>query len=52
MQPSDRPIFVVGCPRSGTTLFRVMLHAHPRIALPPENEYVMPAYHRVRSSRT
>jgi hypothetical protein len=46
MQPSDRPIFVVGCPRSGTTLFRVMLHAHPRIALPPENQYVMPAYHR------
>ena len=26
--------------------FRVMLHAHPRIALPPENQYVMPAYHR------
>lgn len=46
MQQSDRPIFVVGCPRSGTTLFRVMLHAHPRIALPPENQYVMPAYHR------
>jgi hypothetical protein len=46
MPPSDRPIFVVGSPRSGTTLFRVMLHAHPRIALPPETQYVMPAYHR------
>jgi hypothetical protein len=46
MQSSDRPIFVVGCPRSGTTLFRVMLHAHPRIAIPPETKYLMPAYHR------
>ena len=46
MQSSDRPIFVVGCPRSGTTLFRVMLHAHPRIAIPPESKFLMPAYRR------
>ena len=43
---SDRPIFVVGCPRSGTTMLQLMLHAHPRIALPPENRFVLPAYHR------
>ena len=33
----DRPIFVVGCPRSGTTLLQVMLHSHPRIAIAPEH---------------
>ncbi|GAB3657681.1 sulfotransferase [Actinocorallia lasiicapitis] len=45
----DRPIFIVGCPRSGTTLLQLMLHAHPRIAIPPENRFVLPAYfHRER----
>lgn len=46
MSARERPIFVVGCPRSGTTLLQVMLHAHPRIAVPPENRYVLPAYYR------
>ncbi|MFJ3771474.1 sulfotransferase family protein [Streptomyces sp. NPDC090075] len=41
-----RPVFVVGCPRSGTTLLQLMLHAHPRIALPPETRFVLPAYER------
>jgi hypothetical protein len=40
----DRPIFVIGCPRSGTTLLRVMLNAHPRIAIPPETRFLIPAY--------
>lgn len=39
-----RPIFVVGSPRSGTTLLGLMLHAHPRIAIPPENRFVLPVY--------
>ena len=43
---SDRPIFVVGCPRSGTTMLQLMLHAHPRIALPPESRFVLAAYNR------
>lgn len=42
-----RPIFVCGCPRSGTTLLQLMLHAHPRIAIPPETRFVLEAY-RVR----
>jgi sulfotransferase family protein len=37
---------VVGCPRSGTTLLQLMLHAHHRIALPPETRFVLPAYER------
>src|SRR3954447_12921881 len=44
-QNSERPLFVVGAPRSGTTLLQLMLHAHPRIAIPPENRFVLPAYY-------
>ena len=43
---SDRPIFVVGCPRSGTTMLQLMLHAHPRIAIPPESRFLLTAYRR------
>ncbi len=41
---ADRPIFVLGCPRSGTTLLQLMLHAHPRIAMPPETRFVLTSY--------
>jgi hypothetical protein len=37
----DRPVFVVGCPRSGTTLLSLMLHAHPRLAIPPETRFLI-----------
>ncbi|MFF0574045.1 sulfotransferase family protein [Streptosporangium saharense] len=43
---SDRPIFIVGCPRSGTTLLQLMLHSHPRIAIPPETRFMVAAYQR------
>jgi hypothetical protein len=46
MPPSDRPVFVVGCPRSGTTLFRTMLSAHRSIAIPPETRFMMGMYWR------
>jgi hypothetical protein len=42
------PIFVVGCPRSGTTLLRLMLDAHPTLAIPPESHFI-PLVARVRS---
>jgi hypothetical protein len=42
------PIFVVGCPRSGTTLLRLMLDAHPHLAIPPESHFI-PQVARVRS---
>jgi hypothetical protein len=44
MTSVDRPIFLVGCPRSGTTLLSAILHAHPRIAMPPETRFLLPAY--------
>jgi len=34
------PIFIVGCPRSGTTLLRLMLDSHPGIAIPDESHFV------------
>jgi hypothetical protein len=40
----DRPVIVVGCPRSGTTMLQLMLHAHPRMAIPPETRFVLAAY--------
>ena len=45
---STRPIFVVGCPRSGTTMLQLMLHAHRRIAVPPETRFLLAAYWRRR----
>ena len=38
----------MGCPRSGTTLLQLMLHAHPRIAIPPETRFVLAAYREHR----
>jgi Sulfotransferase family len=32
--------FIVGVPRSGTTLLRIMLDAHPRLAIPPETGFL------------
>lgn len=33
-------LFVVGCPRSGTTLLRRMLDAHPALAMTPETHWI------------
>lgn len=38
--PRIAPIFIVGMPRSGTTLLTSMLSAHPRIAIAPETQYL------------
>jgi hypothetical protein len=43
---SDRPIIIVGCARSGTTLLQAMVHSHARLTMPPENRFVMAAYRR------
>lgn len=31
------PFFIVGCPRSGTTLLQLLVDSHPHLAIPPES---------------
>src|SRR5215218_10286520 len=38
--PGPPAPFVVGVGRSGTTLLRMMLDAHPQLAIPPETHFV------------
>jgi hypothetical protein len=45
----NRPIFVFGCPRSGTTMLSLMLHAHSGIAMPPETRFLLATF-RARES--
>jgi hypothetical protein len=40
MTTASRPIFVVGCQRSGTTLLRLMLDSHPNISCGPETRFL------------
>ena len=46
MRLSDQPIFIVGCERSGTTILRLMLNEHSRIALPPQTKFSRKVYKR------
>jgi Sulfotransferase family len=39
-QPAHRPILIVGSNGSGTTLLRLMLNSHERIAIPPETGFL------------
>ena len=34
---TERTVFIVGCPRNGTTLLRDLLRSHPRLTFPPES---------------
>jgi hypothetical protein len=43
---SERPILIVGSPRSGTTLLRDLLRSHPRLTFPQESN-VLPALWRL-----
>ncbi len=38
---SEHPIFLVGVYRSGTTLLRYTIDSHPRIACPPESDFML-----------
>ena len=46
----SRPAFVVGCPRSGTTLVKTMLDSHPSISCGPETLFMRPIAQMERQS--
>jgi len=37
---TEPPFFIVGAPRSGTTLLRVMIDRHPEVAIPGEGHFI------------
>ena len=39
--PGGPPFFIVGSARSGTTWLRMMLNAHPDVAVPPESRFIV-----------
>jgi len=43
---AERPIFVIGAARSGTTLLRFMLSSHPRIYIPGQSNFVPRLFQR------
>jgi hypothetical protein len=43
---ANRPVFVGGCPRSGTTLLRTMLNTHPGLAMPHETRFLIAGWER------
>ena len=45
------PFFIVGAGRSGSTLLRLMLASHSRIAIPPETWFLLPLVERLPIDR-
>ena len=44
MTGATPPIFIVGCPRSGTGLLRDLLRSHPRLTFPRESHFLPRLY--------
>src|ERR1043165_1075693 len=49
MNPVNPFVFIVGCPRSGTTLLRHMVGAHPQMAVTPEAHWIAKWYEKRRN---
>jgi hypothetical protein len=53
MNISDIPFFfIIGRPRSGTTLLRTLLDAHPAVKVPPEYPVILSLYNRFGSRKS
>ena len=50
--PRNPFVFVVGCPRSGTTLLRRILNAHPQLAIPKVETHWIPKLFNKRRGLT
>ncbi len=49
MRPNTVPIFfIMGRPRSGTTLLSTLFDAHPNVKIPPEFPIMLPLYQKFR----
>ena len=46
------PIFVVGNPRSGTTLLRLVLTSHSKINIPPESNFIIRKMKKYKKPKT
>lgn len=40
----NQPFFIIGTQRGGTTLLRMMLNMHSKLAIPPESHFLMPLF--------
>lgn len=49
MSLNNTPLFILGNPRSGTSLLRLILNAHPNIVLPPESGFLQWWYPKYRN---
>jgi hypothetical protein len=47
MRSRKPPFFIVGAERSGTTMLRLMLNAHPEVAIPPETWFLIDLMNRL-----
>ena len=43
---NNNPFFILGNPRSGTSLLRIILNAHPNIVVPPESGFLQWWHHK------
>lgn len=48
MALSQKPVFIIGNPRSGTTLLRLILNAHSKMVVPPEAGFAFWLYPKYR----
>ncbi len=44
----NKPIFIIGAERSGTTLLRIILASHSNICIPPESKFMLRLYPEYR----
>lgn len=49
MSMQIKPIFIIGSPRSGTTLLRLLLNSHSNIFVPPEAGFALWLYKKYRN---